>query len=235
MLLSKSRFYATCVRIMSPAWLVAAFAALVLTQLTPDLATAQEKRSPWFYHAVYGRYMLDDDLEFEDEDYDIPLLGFDAQQPIGGAKLVYGIEGGGFFSWESEERTIFVTSAGDSGARVSAVVDINSLLFDAYAGGYLSFEPMKGIRIWAGAGPLILWGWRETESTTADDEILISEEESGFGAGVYARMGIDIIFKNNLGFTTGARITETSLTFDDPAGEVNVEGWQFYVGLVYRQ
>ena len=190
--------------------------------------------APLIYHIVYGQLVLDtDDLDYEDDDYSVNLVGYDAQQSRGGDTLKYGLEGGAFLSWESNVRSIVVTGGG-SGANVRVSADISALLIDIFLGGYLSVEPSPWVRIYAGAGPLILWGQRETDTLTADDETVESDSESGFGVGIYGRAGFDVISQENIGLTIGVRFTQTSLSFEDPVGKVDVEGWEYYAGFVFR-
>jgi hypothetical protein len=37
-----------------------------------------------------------------------------------------------------------------------------------------------------------------------------------------------------MGLTIGARFTQTTLSFEDPAGEIDVEGWEYFAGFVFR-
>ncbi len=195
---------------------------------------AQEAQDPLTAHAVYGRLLMENnDSGLEGGEYDIHLLGADVQVPFGGEKFKYGIECGGLFSWDSDIRQ-FAASSGSGGGTVAVSIDITSFLFDYYFGGYLSFEPAKWLRLYMGAGPLIIWGWRETKTEESDSETLESESESGLGAGIYARAGLDIIFTKNFGLTAGSRISQTTLSFKDTAGEVDVEGWQYFFGFAIR-
>jgi hypothetical protein len=201
-----------------------------------DLSHALEpdEEAPLISHIVYGRFVLDTkDLDYEVDDYEVDLVGFDTQQSWGGERLKYGLEGGALVSWESDVRSIVVTGGG-GGANIAVSADVSALLFDIFLGGYLSFEPSQRVRIYAGAGPLVLWGQRETDTLTANDETVENESESGFGVGLYGRAGFDVIIKDNIGLTIGARITRTTLSFDDPVGEVDVEGWEYYAGFVFR-
>jgi hypothetical protein len=193
-----------------------------------------KEEAPLISHIVYGRLVLDtDDLDYEDDDYSVDLVGYDTQQCHGGDRLKYGLEGGALLSWESDVRSIVVTGGG-SGANVRVSADISALLIDVFFGGYLSVEPSPWARIYAGAGPLFLWGQRETDTLTADGETVESDSESGFGVGIYGRAGFDVIFQENIGLTIGARFTQTSLSFEDSVGEVDVEGWEYYAGFVFR-
>jgi hypothetical protein len=193
-----------------------------------------KEETPLVSHIVYGQLVLDtENLDYEDDDYSVNLVGYDTQQCHGGDTLKYGLEGGALLSWESDVRSIVVTG-GDGGAKVAVSADISALLIDIFLGGYLSYEPSQWVRIYAGAGPLVLWGRRETDTLTADDEPVKSGSESGFGVGIYGRAGFDVIFQENIGLTIGARFTQTSLSFEDPVGEVEVEGWAYCAGFVFR-
>lgn len=193
-----------------------------------------KEAAPLISHIVYGQLVLDtDDLDYEDDDYSVNLVGYDTQQCRGGDKLKYGLEGGALLSWESDVRSVVVTGGG-SGANVAVSADVSALLIDIFLGGYLSYEPSPWSRIYVGAGPLFLWGQRETDTLTADDQPVESESESGSGVGIYGRAGFDVIFQENIGLTIGARFTQTSLSFEDPVGEVDVEGWEYYAGFVFR-
>jgi opacity protein-like surface antigen len=213
--------------------IVPAIAALFLCYNAANGMDSDEA-APLISHMVYGQLILDtDDLDYEDEDYSVNLVGYDTQQCHGGDTLKYGLEGGALLSWESDVRSIVVTGGG-GGAKVAVSADTSALLIDIFFGGYLSYEPSQRVRIYAGAGPLFLWGRRETDTLTTDDETVESDSESGIGVGIYGRAGFDLMFQENMGLTIGARFSQTSLSFEDPAGEVDVEGWEYYAGFVFR-
>jgi len=215
-------------------WALALMAAVMVIFFSTNDTFAQESKNPLTAHVVYGRLLIENnDPDLEGDDYDIYLLGADAQKPLGGEILKYGIEGGGLFNWDSDTRRL-AASSGESGGQVAVAIDINSFLIDFYFGGYLSFEPAKWLRLYVGAGPLIIWGLWETEAEDPEAEMLRSESESNLGAGIYARAGLDIIFTENIGLTVGSRINQTTLSFEDTAGEVDVEGWQYFFGLAIR-
>ena len=215
-------------------WALALMAAVMVIFFSTNDTFAQESKNPLTAHVVYGRLLIENNgPDFEGDDYDIYLLGTDAQMPFGGEILKYGIEVGGLFNWDSDTRWL-AASSGESGGQVAVAIDINSFLIDFYFGGYLSFEPAKWLRLYVGAGPLIIWGLWETEAEDPDSEVVKSESESKLGAGIYARAGLDIIFTENIGLTVGSRINQTTLSFEDTAGEVDVEGWQYFFGLAIR-
>jgi len=126
------------------------------------------------------------------------------------------------------------SSSGSGGGTVAVAVDVNSVMIDYFLGGYISFEPSKYFRLYVGAGPLLIWARRETEPEENISDYITSESESDFGAGLYARTGVDIFFTEQFGIHAGARINNTTLSFEDSTGEVYIEGPQCYVGIAFR-
>jgi hypothetical protein len=216
------------------AWALALMVAAAVVFLSTNAAYAQDSKESMTIHVVYGRLLIDNhDPDLEGGDFDIGLFGADAQNPFGGSKIKYGIEVGALFNWNSEIRGL-AASSGSEGGRAAISLDINSFLFDYYFGGYLSHEPARWIRLYIGTGPLIIWGWRKIENEASDSQTSVSESESGFGTGFYGRAGVDIMIAKGFGLSAGVRINTTTLSFEDAAGEVDVEGLQYFGGLVYR-
>ncbi|MES0445791.1 MAG: hypothetical protein ABUJ92_04535 [Desulfobacterales bacterium] len=206
----------------------------VICLLSVDNALSQEAKELLTGHGFFGKMIIpNNDPDLEGGDYDIRILGADVQKPFGGATFKYGIECGALFSLDSDVRH-FSASSGPGGGQVTVSVDVNSLLFDYFFGGYLSFEPAKWLRLNMGAGPLLIYGMRETEPEASAPEDVTSESESGFGAGLYARAGIDIFLTEEFGLNVGARISESTLSFEDTAGKVDVDGWQYYFGIAFH-
>ena len=206
----------------------------VICLLSVDNVLSQEAKELSTGHAFYGKMIIpNNDPDLEGGDYDVRYLGADAQKPFGGGTFKYGIETGALFNLDSDVRH-FSASSGPGGGQVTVSVDVNSLLFDYFFGGYLNFEPAKWLQLKVGAGPLIIFGMRETEPEASAPEDITSESESGFGAGLYARAGIDIFLTEEFGLHVGARISESTLSFEDTAGKVDVDGWQYYFGIAFH-
>jgi hypothetical protein len=107
-------------------------------------------------------------------------------------------------------------------------------MIDYFLGGYISIEPNKHFRLYAGADPLGIWARRETEPEESAPDYVTSSSESEWSAGVYARAGLDIFFNDQFGIFAGGRITETTLTFEDDTGKIDLEGYQCYFGVAFR-
>jgi len=197
-------------------------------------ASAQESGSSWTGHVVYGQMTIEnDDTQVDGDDYDFTIFGVDAQKSYRQGWIQYGIEVGALFSIDSSLRQ-FSASSGGGGGTATISVDISSFLMDYFFGGYVSIEPAQWLRLYAGAGPLLIWGIRETESAESLPEPYTEMLESGLGVGGYGRVGIDILFTDWFGLDAGARVTKTTLSFDETAGEIDIEGVQYYGGLAFH-
>jgi len=202
----------------------------VLSQDTKGKDTSQALAG----QAFYGRMVVpNSNADLSGDDYEINFLGAAGQSPLGGETLKYGLEAGGVFSLDSSVRQL-AASSGSGGGTVAVSVDINSLMIDFFGGGFVSFEPSERIRLSTGVGPLLIYASRETEPEVTVPEQVTVQSNSGFGAGLYARVGFDLFFTKKFGLHIGARRTATTLSFEDSTGEVSIEGWQYYAGLAFR-
>ena len=107
-------------------------------------------------------------------------------------------------------------------------------MMDYFFGGYLGLELSKWLRLYVGSGPLLIWGVWETEPKESDSEELDSESEIEFGAGLYARAGMDLFLWEQFGLNAGVRINKTTMHYEEKAGDVDIEGLQYYFGMAFR-
>ena len=197
-------------------------------------AFSQEFEDPIAGHVFLGEMNMENNSpDVDGGDYKITIFGVDAQRPLNTDRVRYGLEVGGLFSLDSEARQ-FRASSGSAGGSVSVSVDINSLMIDFFYGAYMALHLTDWLRFYAGGGPLLIYGRRETEPEESATEEDSTETESGLGAGVYVRAGIDVYFTHNVGLNAGVRITQTTLSFEDTPGKVDIEGWQYYAGLAFH-
>ena len=144
-----------------------------------------------------------------------------------------GIETGAFFNWKSETRAV-AASGGGGGGTIAVSADISRFIFDYFFGGYASLQPLKWFRLYADAGPLLIYGTLETEETDPATSQVETTSDSGFGAGVYGRAGIDIIITDTFIIGASIRGIQTTLSFDDTVGNVDVDGWQYFGVISFR-
>jgi hypothetical protein len=210
------------------------FIGTLLIVFSGNPAIASDTSDMMVGHAFYGKMNIaNEDTDIGGGDFVISVFGADGQKPLGGDAFKYGWETGAFFSIDSDSRTV-AASGGSGGGTVLVAVDVNSIMIDYFLGGYVSIEPNKHFRLYAGAGPLIIWASRETEPEGSAPDYVNSASESEIGAGFYARTGFDIFFNDQFGIFAGARINETTLSFEDDAGKVDIEGYQYYGGIAFR-
>ena len=206
----------------------AAIALLPATQ-----AFSEDSPGTLVCHITYGELTIaNDDPNVAGGDYQLDMFSADVQKSLSQGALLFGFETGAYFSMDSEVRSFYASSGGGGGV-AAAAVDVESLYFDYFLGGFVGLKPARWLRLYAGAGPLLIYGQRDTEPQVTPYETITDESDSGFGAGVYARAGIDLFFTRNFGISGGARISQTTLTFDNTESEVDIEGWQYYVGAAF--
>ena len=221
---------------MNATSLITLFTCAALLMLPAKQALSQGLGKQLVGHVFYGIMTMSEDavktegLEPEEEDFDTFIFGADAQKSIYGDLFQYGFETGILFSIDSSVRN-FRASSGSSGGTVALSVDVNSILIDYFAGGFLSFEPTRWFRFYLGAGPLIIWSSWSTKPEDSGDEETPSQSDAGFGVGGYARAEIDIFLTEKIGINAGVRLNETTLSLKNTVSEIDVEGWQYYGGL----
>ena len=212
------------------AMLIAALCCILLA----SPAFSSDTKNMIVGHAFYGKMNIpNDDTDIQGGDFEITVFGADGQQTLGGDTLKYGWETGLLFSIDSDTRS-WAASGGSGGGTVIVAVDVNSIMIDYFLGGYAAIEPNDHFRLYAGAGPLLIWAKRETEPEESDEDYLTSTSESDLGVGLYARAGLDIFFNDQFGIFAGGRITQTTLSFEDDTGKVDIEGYQCYFGVAFR-
>jgi len=202
--------------------------------LSSGTVLSDEPSQKTYGHAFLGQMIIPETAsELEDDTQEITIFGAEAQRPYASGIFELGIEAGAIFSWDSSLR-YFKASSGEGGGTVAIGVTVDSFMMDYFLGGFAGLQPFEWLRFGVGAGPLIIWGMRtiEPEVTAAEDTTAESVVE--FGGGLYARAFIDIYISKIFGVYAGARRAETTLSFEDATGTLDIEGWQYYVGLSFR-
>lgn len=195
---------------------------------------AEELERPIILQFMIGEMIISNDNQrVSDDDYKVTLFGAAAQKPFYGEIPKFGIETGALFNFKSETRA-YAASSGEGGGSIDISADISQFIFDYFFGGYVSFEPLKWFRVYAGAGPLLIYGSRETEEKDVSTSQIETKSDSGFSAGVYGRAGIDIIIAKNFILGAGIRGTKTGLSLGDTVDSLNVEGWQYFGVISFR-
>jgi hypothetical protein len=207
-------------------------ASLIL--LSAGRTLSEEADEKTYGHAFLGKMTLPDTAsELEEDTQEITIFGAEAQRSYTGGIFQLGMETGAVLSWDSSVR-YFKASSGEQGGTAAISVAIESFMIDYFFGGFVGMQPFEWLRFGVGAGPLVIWGTREVEPEDPPDEETTADSVAEFGAGLYARAYIDIYISKVFGVYAGVRRAETTLSFEDATGSLDIDGWQYYVGLSFR-
>ena len=149
----------------------------------------------------------------------LPVLGGGAQWKLGGKRVDFGFEG--LFSFSG--RTDAVAFSSGSGGAVVAV-DVDLVLFDLYGGPFVSVFLGDKLRLYAAAGPLMEFAeWGQTDENSVD------ENGSGYGTGLYARLGLELVLPGRRMVGIGARWSNTQIDLDNDLGDLEIDGLQAFI------
>jgi hypothetical protein len=151
-----------------------------------------------------------------------PVIGGGAQWKVAGKRLDFGIEGMIGFGWRSGG-SAFVSDGG--GLTVAVKVDL--LMIDLYGGPFLSIPLGDRARVYGGAGPVITFADYNQKS----EETIESESGSGFGTGVYGRFGFEFAVWTGAFVGLGARWQDSTISLSGGAGDLEAQGWQYFLSV----
>jgi opacity protein-like surface antigen len=128
---------------------------------------------------------------------------------------------------------VLYASVGSPSTNVAIDIDNEWFLFDYFGGGYAAVNLARRLRLYAGAGPLLIYGsW--THEPEENDQDLDDETESHLSAGLYARAGLEVFITDSVSLGGGVRGIATGLDFDDDAGKIDVEGAQAFFNFSFK-
>ena len=134
-----------------------------------------------------------------------------------------GWEIGGLVSWITDD----ADAAAANGVLVVAI-DTSLVVTDLFLGLRLDTVIEDRLRLYASAGPVLLYGFADDERTefaaTGGRTVIIDDTESAFGVGGYARAGIEYRFGPVDYLGLQVRGMRSELDFDETLGEVEFTG-----------
>jgi len=139
-----------------------------------------------------------------------------------GEYFQYGLEASFLLGFKFDKLNYLVL--GGSGLRAS--ISYRFWMFDLAGGAYINLFPDPGrkIRLYAGAGPLLVYADyrsdKEFDSDVPDEE----QNESAFGMGVYARTGIEFRTQERGMLGLGVRGSWSNVDFSDIGGRNELGG-----------
>lgn len=225
---------------------------LVLSAMTAGAAAAQSATEPQEAQRVAEEYLqvwvgaIDTD---EDWDLSDPADGSDLTGDIGtlpyfgggaqrlyGDRLQFGYEGGGLVTWKNDSTRFYGNNGG-------VRIEIDNTLFSTefYMGGVLSVRLAQWLRIYAGGGPTVAYGYLSDddddsppdEVSPASSNVDISSDNHSLSITLYGRAGFE--FETPSGFTFGghARYAPHEFDFDD-GGKLKLDSFQYFLSLGQR-
>jgi opacity protein-like surface antigen len=191
---------------------------------------AENTDTPINCQVIVSLMELDEDASgMEEKNYDLTFFGAAAQKPFKKDIFEYGFETGANLSMENDTNVLNY-SAGSSGGAVRVEIDNQWFLLDYFAGGYIAANFASRFRLYAGAGPLLIYGSWEFEPDENDDEYE-DNTESHLSAGIYGRAGLEVAIIEKLSIGAGVRVVTTGLEFNDPPEEIKFEGPQVFFNV----
>ncbi len=188
----------------------------------PLWRTGQTYMQGFFGWTDYSDVSVDfgsDAINGEDGDLDsMPILGGGGQYKLGGERLDFGLEG--LFSFGGRANAA-AFAVGGGGAAIA--VDVDLFLFELYGGPFVSMFIGKSLRVYGAVGPLLQWAYYDQAIGGAHDD------GNGFGTGVYARAGFEILLPSRTMLGFGARWSDSSIDLGGSLGDLDIEGIEYMI------
>jgi hypothetical protein len=147
-----------------------------------------------------------------------PLIGGGGQFKLGGDGIDWGVEALFSFSARANASATVV-----SGGGTSSELSVDLLSVDIFAGPFVSTNLGDKLRLYAGAGPLLKWMHYDQSGTS------FGASENGFGAGLYARTGLELILPSQTMLGFGVLWSESSTNLSGELGDLDLEGVQYLI------
>jgi hypothetical protein len=159
------------------------------------------------------------EVDGDDGDLDeLPMIGGGVQYKMAGQRIDFGLEGLFSLAWRTDASAYAI---GGGGAVVA--VDTDLLLLELYGGPFANMFLGKHLRAYASAGPLLQFA----DYDQHDDSGALDQDGSGFGAGGYGRIGLELRLPSRMWLGLGARWSDTRVSLDNDVGDLDLEGFQF--------
>jgi hypothetical protein len=163
----------------------------------------------------------------------LPFLGFGGQYAFSAEDTHCGIDGTVLFGWRSRSSSV---AAGNGQATVK--LDTDLWLLDLAVGLYAQTIIAGNWRVYAAAGPMMLFGDYSQDIEDEDEEALADEgqessSDTEFGVGGYARIGLEYRLANQAFMGLCVRGVATNLGFDRALDDSGLNGIQGF--LTYSQ
>ncbi len=160
----------------------------------------------------------------------MPYLGIAAQFPLSPTETHFGIDTSLLFGWRSDKTSIY---AGNGQARIK--VDSKLWLADLAIGLYAQTVLGERWRVYGAVGPMLIFGDYSDDTSEEDlqatpvTETKDSSSDSSFGAGGYAKIGMEYRVSREAFIGVAVRGIATNLGFDHAMEDDGLTGVQGFV------
>jgi len=163
----------------------------------------------------------------------MPTLGAAWWGTFRGERVQTGLEAGFLVSWMSDKSRV---SGGGTGSAILQV-ETSLVLLDFFTGLHIESQLSPRTRLYAAAGPLLMFGWATDEQDEYDGVLgrrrNTEETENDVGFGLYGRAGVEISLDKDDWIGLGVRALDSELDFSDTIGKVELNGVQ--ISLTYTK
>jgi hypothetical protein len=160
-----------------------------------------------------------------------PIIGFAAQLAFLDRQFDLGLEGGLTIAWWADSGS-FRSSNGVT------VITIDNwlILSDLFLGPYASLELFNALRVYAGAGPLLMMGFLDTDQEEEVNGSRTTVNDFDFSAdlGFYGRAGLEFQLNRQSFMGLGVRRVFADLDFGGRVGEVEADAMQVMLTYTVR-
>lgn len=153
-----------------------------------------------------------------DDDVTMPTIGGGAQWKLAGDRLDIGLEGLLSLSGQGNLQAFAIGSGG-----AAIAVDIDLAVVDFYGGPFASVWLGNRVRCYGAAGPLVMFASYEEDLPVEP----YNSRGTGFGAGWYGRLGIELLVGGGTSIGVGARYSDANVDLDSRLGDLELEGIQY--------
>jgi hypothetical protein len=216
------------------AGILTSLAVTLLLASATGRAAAQEPPPHLYGELMVAAFSADDtDEELAGDSFDLTLVGAAAQKTLlPDLPVDLGFETGTLLSWKNDKRSAQISS-GPSGGTIRIEIENQMLLVDYFFGGYAGFRPNRWLRLFAGAGPLLVYGYQAIEPEPYNGVSPEQTYESKLAIGAYARCGAEIVFTDRCMLGAGVRAITSGLEFKESAGGIRYAGVQYFLSFSF--
>ena len=108
------------------------------------------------------------------------------------------------------------------------------LVFDYFGGVYIGGRIAERLRLYAGCGPLIIYGSRQIKPEPYGPPEAEAETDAGISAGLYGRTGIELFITERFILGAGVRGMTSGLKLESTIGSTRMEGLQYLLSIAFK-